>query len=130
MIRRYYRRNQMLKRTTQKGANKRFNRRLINAVIRLENDGYRLSGNKSDFFFKSGIEAIGHTINQNGIRPLQDKLLTIKDLKRPNNEKELKSYLGAIQYLSNYLDNLFAQTDILRQLLKKDNDWLWTEEHT
>ena len=81
-------------------------------------------------FFKSGIEAIGHTINQNGIRPLQDKLLTIKDLKLPNNEKELKSYLGAIQYLSNYLDNLFAQTDILRQLLKKDNDWLWTEEHT
>ena len=44
--------------------------------------------------------------------------------------KELKSFLGAIQYLSKYIDNLSAQTDSLRQLLKKDKDWIWTEEHT
>ena len=52
-----------------------------------------------------------------------------KELKQPNNEKELKSFLGAIQYLSKYVDNLSAQTDSLRQLLKK-NKWIWTEEHT
>ena len=75
-------------------------------------------------------EWIGHKIDQNGIRPLQDKLMAIKNLEQPNNEKELKSFLGAIQYLSKYIDNLSAQTDSLRQLLKKDKDWLWTEEHT
>ena len=38
--------------------------------------------------------------------------------------------MGANQYLSKYIDNLSAQTDSLGQLLKKDNDWIWTEEHT
>ena len=48
----------------------------------------------------------------------------------PKNEKELKSLLGAIQYLSKYIKNLSAQTDILRKLPKKQNEWIWTEEHT
>ena len=56
--------------------------------------------------------------------------MAIKDLKRPNNEKNFKSFFGAIQYLSKYIDNLSAQTDSLRHLLKKDNKWLWTEERT
>ena len=38
--------------------------------------------------------------------------------------------MGAIQYLSKYIESLSAQRDILRQLLKKDNDWNWTTEHT
>ena len=46
------------------------------------------------------------------------------------NEKELKSFLGAIQYLSKYIENLSAQTDILRKLLKKQNKWICTDEHT
>ena len=32
--------------------------------------------------------------------------------------------------MSKHIDNLSAQTDSLRQLLKKDTEWLWTEEHT
>ena len=28
------------------------------------------------------------------------------------------------------MENLSANTDILRKLLKKLNDWLWTDEHT
>ena len=112
-----------------KGPKEQHKKELFEVLTRLENAGYRLSENKSKFF-KSEVESIGHKIDQNGIRPLQDKLMAIKNLKQPNNEKELKSFLGAIQYLSKYIDNLFAQTDSLRQLLTKDEDWLWTEEHT
>ena len=112
-----------------KGPKKQHKKELTEVLTRLENAGYRFSKNKSKFF-KSEVEWIGHKIDQNGIRPLQDKLLAIKILKQPNNEKELKSFLGAIQYLSKYIDNLSAQTDSLRQLLKKDKDWLWTEDHT
>ena len=57
--------------------------------------------------------------------------MAMKDLEQPNNEKELKSFFGAIQYLFKYIDNLSAQTDSLKKiLLKKVNEWLWTEEHT
>ena len=56
--------------------------------------------------------------------------MAIKELKQPKNEKELKSFLGGIQYLPKYIDNLSAQTDGLRQLLKKDNESIWTDENT
>ena len=62
---------------------------------------------------------MGHKIDQNGIRPLQDKLKAIQEIKEPKNEKELKSFLGAIQYSSKYIENLSTQMDLLRQLLKK-----------
>ena len=62
---------------------------------------------------------MGHKIDQKGIRPLQDKLKAIQELKEPKNVKELKSFLGAIQYLLKYIENLSDQTDLLTQLLKK-----------
>ena len=112
-----------------KGSKEQHKKELIDVLTKLENAGYRLSKNKSEFF-KTEIEWIGHKIDQNGIRPLQDKLIAIKELKQPKNEKELKSFLGAIHYLSKYIENLSAQTNELRQLLKKDNEWIWTDEHT
>ena len=97
-------------------------------LSKLETAGYKLRLTKSEMF-KSEIEWIGHRIDQNGIRPLQDKLQAISELKHPENQKELKSFLGAIQYLSKYIENLSANTDILRQLLKKEVEWEWRTEH-
>ena len=96
---------------------------------KLEEAGYRLNPKKCDFF-KKEIEWVGHKIDQQEIRPLQDKLEAITKINKPKNEKELKSFLGAIQYLSKYIENLSANTDVLRNLLKKQNEWIWTEEHT
>ena len=59
---------------------------------------------------------------------MQDKLTAIKKLKARESEKQLNPILGAIQYLSKYIENL-ANTDILRQLLKNDPDLKWTTEH-
>ena len=111
------------------GSKEEHMRGLLDVLTKLEKAGYRLSATKSKFF-KTEIEWIGHKINQGGIRPLQDKLLTIKELKQPNNEKELKSFLGANQYLSKYIDNLSTQADSLRQLLKENNKWIWTKKHS
>ena len=94
----------------------------------LENARYRLHPKKC-VFFKKGAEWVGHRIGQSGIRPLQDKLDAIAKVNTPKNKKVLKSFLGAIQYLSKYKENLSTQTDILRQLLKKQNEWNWTQEH-
>ena len=112
-----------------KGSKEEHKKELIDVLTRLEQAGFRLSETKSELF-KTEIEWIGEKIDQAGNRSLQDKLLAIKELKQPKNEKELKSFLGAIQYLSKYIDNLSAQTDSLRLLLKKNNEWIWTEEHT
>ena len=68
---------------------------LIDVLTKLENAGYRLSESNSELF-KTEKEWIGQKIEQNDIQPVQDKLLAIKELKEPNNEKEIKSFLGAI----------------------------------
>ena len=112
-----------------KGSKAEYLKELIDVPTKLEKSGYRLSETKSDFF-KTEVEWIGHRIDQAGIRPLQDKLQAIKELKQPNNEKDLKFFLEAIQYLPNYTDNLSIQTDSLRQLLKRNNKWIATGEHT
>ena len=44
------------------------------------------------------------------------------------NEIELKSFLGAIKHLSKYIEILSTTTDILRKLLKKQNEWILAEE--
>ena len=72
---------------------------------KLENAGYRLHPKKCEFF-KQEAEWVGHRKDQTGIRPLQDKLEAITKIDIPKNEKELKSFLGAIQYLSKYTENL------------------------
>ena len=102
---------------------------LVDVLTKLENASYRLSESKSELF-KTEIEWVDHTTDQNGIRPLQDKLLAIKELKKPENEKELKPFSAALLYLSKYIENPSAQTDILRQLLKKDTECKKTEEST
>ena len=75
-----------------KGSKEQHKKELIDVLTRLENAGYRLSENKW-IFFKTEIEWLGHEINQNGIKPLQVKLVA-KYLKRSNNEKALKLILG------------------------------------
>ena len=58
----------------------------IDVLTKLGDAGYSLSESKCELF-KTEIEWIGHKIDQNGIRPLQNELLAIKALKKPENEK-------------------------------------------
>ena len=112
-----------------KGSKEKHKAELMEILEILEREGYGLRKKKTELF-RNENEWIGHKITQDGIRPIQDKLEAIKRLEIPKTEKELKSFLGAIQYLSKYIENLSAQTDFLRQLLKKSNDWKWTQQHT
>ena len=87
-------------------------------MTNLEQAGYRLNLKKCEFF-KNEIKWVGHKIDQQGIRPLQDKTEAITKVNIPKNEKEMKSFLGAIQYLPKNMETLSADTDILRKLLIK-----------
>ena len=52
----------------------------------------------------------------------------ITELKPPKNTKELKSFLGAIQYLAKFIPKLSEKTDNLRSSLKKNTEWIWDHE--
>ena len=65
----------------------------------------------------------GHEIVEDGIKPNKDKNEAILDLKHLENPKQLKSFLGAIQYLTKFLPRLSERTDKLRKILKKSTNW-------
>ena len=71
---------------------------------------------------------LGHEIDENGIKPNEGKVEAILKLNPPENTKELKSFLGAIQYMTKYLPKLSERTDRLRKLLKKNETWNWGTE--
>ena len=49
-------------------------------------------------------------------------------MKHPENQKQLKSFLGAIQYLAEFIPRLSERTERLQKLLKKDSKWNWGKE--
>ena len=100
---------------------------LFDVLNTLEKAGYRASKKKSEFFMNE-TNWIGHEINENGTKPNEEKVEIIIKLKAPENTKDLKSFLGAIQYLAKFIPKLSEQTDRLRKLLKKNEPWNWGPE--
>ena len=76
----------------------------------------------------NGTKWLGHEINENGIKPNEEEVEAIIKLKAPENTKDLKSFLGAIQYMAKFLPKLSEETDRLRKLLKKNEPWNWGPE--
>ena len=102
-------------------------KKLFDVLNKLEKAGYRASKKKSEFFMNE-TKWLGHEINENGIKPNEEKVEAIIKLKAPENTKDLKSFLGAIQYMEKFLPKLSEQTDRLRKLLKKKEPWTWGPE--
>ena len=102
-------------------------REVREVLTKLQNAGYKASERKTELF-KQEITWLGYHINQSGVKPIKDKTEAITKLKAPRNAKELKSFLGSIQHLSKFINNLSKKTDRMRRLLKKETRWDWTSE--
>ena len=110
-----------------RGNKQEHEKKLFDVLSKLEKVGYRASKRKSEFFLKQ-TKWLGHEIDENGIKPNEEKVEAIQKLKSPYNTIELKSFLGAIQYLAKCLPKLSEKTDRLRKLLKMNEPWIWEEE--
>lgn len=77
--------------------------------------------------FEDKIVVLGHEVSARGITPDPEKLQKIKCLKAPKDKAELRSLLGAIQFLSRY----FTVADVLAPLMdlcKKNAKFIWGSE--
>ena len=100
-----------------RGDRKEHEKKLFDVLKKLD-AGYRASERKSEFFLNS-TKRLGHEIDETGKKPNKEKVKAILELKHPENQKQLKSFLGAIQYLAKFLPRLSEKTDRLRKLLKR-----------
>ncbi|KAJ3655671.1 hypothetical protein Zmor_014792 [Zophobas morio] len=78
---------------------------------------------------KSQVKYLGHLFSKDGMQPDPDRIKSIIQLKEPKNKKDLQKVLGMFNYFRNFLPNLSEITDPLRNLLKNNVIFSWTELH-
>jgi RNase H-like domain found in reverse transcriptase/Reverse transcriptase (RNA-dependent DNA polymerase) len=99
--------------------------KLKRVLYRLRQAGLKINGNKS-FFAKTEIEYLGYWITCDGIKPLPDKVKAILAIDTPRNRRELRSFIGIINY---YQDMWVKRSHVLAPLAtlstsnKKKKDW-------
>lgn len=78
---------------------------------------------------KPEITFLGHKLSKDGVRPTEDKVEAIRKCREPRTKEELRSFLGLVTFLSRFLPNLTTTTAPLRELIKKDSHFDWTNKH-
>ncbi|CAF2143978.1 unnamed protein product [Rotaria magnacalcarata] len=78
---------------------------------------------------KSEINYLGHTINQQGIRPLQDNVDAILKLPTPSTPKQVHSFVQAANYYRDHIENFSKIAAPLYPYTKKNAIWKgWTPQ--
>ena len=75
------------------------------------------------------IEWLGYKLSGEGVAPKNGKIQGISERLRPNNFKELRSFLGAVNQLNKFIPDLASICAPFRSILKKEAEWKWTKEH-
>lgn len=96
---------------------------LMKAVRR---EGFRLKLQKCNFA-KNSIKYLGHKIANNSVQPINDNLAAIKNFKRPEKRREVRQFLGKINFYFKFLRNPIKTLEPLHDLLRKNVRFVWSE---
>ena len=77
-------------------------------------------------FSQSSVEYLGHHIDEYGIHPTVEKVRAIKEAPKSTCVKELRSYLGLVNYYGKFSPNLSTVLRRLHKLLLKDVPFKWS----
>jgi len=79
-------------------------KKLEQVFNRLRTHKLKLQPNKCSFLRKE-VLYLGHVINENGVSPDPNKLKCIREYPKPKNAKDIKSFLGLLNYYRRFVDN-------------------------
>ena len=101
----------------------------IDTVLsRLENKGFRANLRKS-FFMQKELEYLGYLLTDKGLKPQPKKVEAMKRIKPPKTSKQLKQFLGMVNF---YRDIWEKRSHILAPLSKLSNvkgkEYIWGKE--
>ena len=100
---------------------------LKKVLTRLEEKGITLNLQKCRFS-KHKFEFYGYVFTSEGMKPSENKLKSIKEAARPEDQKAVRSFLGLANYLKRFIQDYSTKIFPLRQLLKHDSKFAWTTE--
>ncbi|CAB3259990.1 unnamed protein product [Arctia plantaginis] len=99
-------------------------RNVLEAIIK---EGFRLKFQKCTFASDS-VEYLGHIIQNNSVRPLKDNLISIRNFPTPKTQKNIRQFLGKINFYHEYIPRNAIILDPLHNLLRKNEKFLWSEK--
>lgn len=79
-------------------------------------------------FLHTTVNYLGHTIDELGIHPTDEKLIAITNAPNPQNVQQVRSFLGLLNFYRRFLPMLSTELRPLYDLLKKDNNFQWTAD--
>ena len=100
---------------------------VFRCLKKLDDDNLRIKLPKCHFA-KTEIKWLGHKFTQSGTAPLEYKTAANLNLAARKNLKQLRSFLGSVHYLSEFIPNLSQLCHPLRPLLKKKTKFVWNDE--
>ena len=84
----------------------------------------RMNGKKCKFA-TDGVQYLGHYISAQGIVPDSSRTEIIINWPRPQNQKQIKSFLGVTGFYRRHVPNYSLRSAPLRDLLAKDKPFVW-----
>ena len=108
------------------GDNQKIHDERVRRVLKRLLDAGITLNEKCEFSMKK-MKFLGHIISAEGIEADPEKTKAIKDFPRPKNVTELQRFNGMVNQLAKFIPDLASINEPLRQLLKKDNQWLWDQ---
>ena len=82
---------------------------------------------KCTFGVTSG-KLLGHTISERGIEIDPEKIRSILDMPAPRTEKDIKGFLGKLQYISRFIAKLIDICEPIFRLLSKNQPTVWNDD--
>lgn len=101
--------------------------RLEKVVKILKEKGLTLNGDKCKMNMPK-IKFMGHVLSARGVGPSDVKVKAVLDAREPGNAKEVRSFLGLVNYSARFIPDLATKSAPLRELTKKDAKFVWGDE--
>lgn len=98
--------------------------KLIDAVSK---EGFKLSLAKCNFA-KNQVKYLGHVIGNNLTRPIYENVLPVRDFPTPKNQKNVRQFLGKVNFYHSYIPNSSQLLDPLHKLLRKNQPFIWNDK--
>ena len=92
---------------------------------RLREADLKLKNSKCNYF-KIHVQYLGHLVSGKGIRPLPEKLASIKKMPAPTTPKEIKQFLGLVGYYRKFIPRFADIARPMTNLTKQDIPFEWT----
>ena len=84
--------------------------------------GVKMSLKKCQFGRKE-VDYLGFHLGCNGISPQQSKVEANLDIEEPKNVKELRSFLGTMNFSRRFIERYAQRVEPLNRLVKKGVEW-------